>query len=84
MSANMGGTEIYNPLSFIFESQAIIPGIPRNIFLITDGGVTDTDSVLELIKRNAEYISIYTLGIDLYRYITYIYKDECSILEYLN
>jgi len=58
----MGGTEIYPPLSFILETP-LLSGLARNIFLITDGAVTNTSSVLELIKRNAESINCFSLGI---------------------
>ena len=53
MQANMGGTEIYSPLSFVFENMPLLPGIPSNIFLITDGAVSNTSSVLELVKRHS-------------------------------
>ena len=58
----MGGTEIYNPLSFVFDNLALLPGLPRNLFLLTDGAVTNTNSVLDLVKRNKDYCNVYTLG----------------------
>ena len=44
MSANMGGTEILNPLKAVFE-KAPTPGMPRQVFLITDGEVGNTHQV---------------------------------------
>lgn len=41
MSANFGGTEIYSPLSYIYESCPINKKYPRNIFVLTDGEVYD-------------------------------------------
>jgi hypothetical protein len=41
MSADMGGTEILYPLRDILASN-VIPGYPKHIFLLTDGGVSDT------------------------------------------
>ncbi len=44
MSANLGGTNIVKPLLEIL-SQAPKQGIPRQIFLMTDGEVANTDEV---------------------------------------
>lgn len=38
MSANMGGTEIFKPLSEIYKT-ALIDGYPKQVFLLTDGEV---------------------------------------------
>ena len=40
-----------------------LEGYARNVFLITDGGVNDTDMVLDLIQRHAWNCTIYALGI---------------------
>ena len=44
MSADMGGTEILRPLKEVF-AKAPAPGMPRQVFLITDGEVSNTDQV---------------------------------------
>lgn len=59
----MGGTEIYNALSFIFESILLLEDVPRNIFLLTDGDVSDVKSILALIQRFKSTVYFYTLGI---------------------
>lgn len=59
----MGGTEIFDPLSFIYESMEVLDGFSRNIFLITDGDVSNVDQVLELIQNNRHNGVLYTLGI---------------------
>jgi len=38
MNADMGGTEIYNPLAYCLKTP-IIENYPKNIFLLTDGNV---------------------------------------------
>jgi hypothetical protein len=45
MTANLGGTEIESPLSDIFSSP-IIEGYPKQIFLLTDGQVSNTERVV--------------------------------------
>ena len=40
IEANYGGTEVYRPLNAIF-SQPPIPGYTRQIFLLTDGAVSN-------------------------------------------
>jgi hypothetical protein len=50
MSANMGGTEIFEPLQSILQHKTI-PGYPKQIFLLTDGGVSNTEGVIALVGR---------------------------------
>ena len=45
MQADLGATEIYTPLHKILKEK-IIDGYPRQIFLLTDGKVSDTERVL--------------------------------------
>ncbi|XP_076101131.1 von Willebrand factor A domain-containing protein 5A-like [Mytilus galloprovincialis] len=51
MEANMGGTDILRPLKQIY-SKNCKKGYPRQIFLLTDGGVRNTDEVIKLAKKN--------------------------------
>ena len=44
MLANMGGTEILRPLKEVF-AKTPTPGMPRQVFLITDGEVGNTNQV---------------------------------------
>lgn len=57
----MGGTEIYVPLEKILKSE-IIKGYPRQIFLLTDGEVSDTERVIELVRKNSKYSRVHTIG----------------------
>lgn len=52
MQANLGGTEILSPLREVF-SQPLIKGYPRQIFLLTDGEVSNTQDVIDLVRLNA-------------------------------
>ena len=52
MQANLGGTELLSPLLHIF-SQPLIPDLPRQVFVLTDGAVGNTDEVISTVKNNA-------------------------------
>ena len=62
MDADMGGTEIYQPLEDIFNSK-YDPTIPRHIYLLTDGAVFNPNEVIRLIKKNAYQAKVHTFGI---------------------
>ena len=47
----LGGTELLSPLSWILK-QPPRGGLPRQIFLITDGGVPNVRVVLEAVSRH--------------------------------
>lgn len=51
IQASLGGTELLGPLHWIFKSQRS-PGLSCQVFIITDGGVTNTTSVLRCVRRN--------------------------------
>ena len=50
----MGGTEIYQPLLEIFklQKQRKNPKIETLIYLLTDGAVSDSNAVINLISQN--------------------------------
>ncbi|XP_016388547.1 von Willebrand factor A domain-containing protein 5A-like [Sinocyclocheilus rhinocerous] len=52
MQADMGGTEILQPLKHIY-SQRCHPDHPRQLFVFTDGEVGNTKEVLDLVKSHA-------------------------------
>merc|ERR1712226_388780 len=63
-SANLGGTEIYRPLQSVFTQNAK-PNYQRNIFLLTDGSVSDPDGVINLIEQNCKdnQSRVFTVGV---------------------
>lgn len=66
LQADLGGTDIYSPLSYIFqEGIKDYEGIPfqKTIFLLTDGYVDDKDSCLYVIEKYSEKFRIHSLGI---------------------
>ena len=58
----MGGTEIYKPLVDIFK-QPINIELPRNLYLLTDGEVFDTESIIDLIRINRDSTIFNSFGI---------------------
>jgi len=62
MSANLGGTNILQPLMSIFAKQSK-PGIPRQIFLLTDGQITNTTECINAVRNNANTTRVFTYGI---------------------
>ncbi|XP_036432417.1 von Willebrand factor A domain-containing protein 5A-like [Colossoma macropomum] len=62
MEADMGGTEILQPLKHIY-SQQCIPNQPRQVFMFTDGEVWNTKEVLSLVRNNAESHRCFSFGI---------------------
>jgi hypothetical protein len=62
MRADMGGTEIYNPLLRILQNK-VIDGYPKQIFLLTDGGVSNTEGVIQLVGREVKYSRCHSIGI---------------------
>ena len=52
MEANFGGTELLAPLQYIFKQQSKSSGLPRQVFILTDGSVSNTDSVISEVRKN--------------------------------
>ena len=62
MSANLGGTEIYHPLQNILEEK-VNDGYPKHVFLLTDGGVSNTEGVIKLVKKKTKHCRVHSIGI---------------------
>ncbi|KAL4230179.1 von Willebrand factor A domain-containing protein 5A [Mactra antiquata] len=64
MNADMGGTEILQPLKQVFK-QKQIQGHPKSVFVLTDGQVSNTEAVLTLVKKNSESTGtrVFSVGI---------------------
>jgi len=68
LDADLGGTDIYSPLKYVFDSYKVHDTInlPRNIFLLTDGEIEDKSKTLDLIDKNSFKYFIYSIGIGKY------------------
>uniref|UniRef100_A0A8C4YW89 von Willebrand factor A domain-containing protein 5A-like n=1 Tax=Gadus morhua TaxID=8049 RepID=A0A8C4YW89_GADMO len=62
LRADMGGTEILEPLKHIFK-QPCIPSQPRQLFVFTDGEVSNTKAVIDVVKRNSGSHRCFSFGI---------------------
>ena len=63
MSANYGGTEIYSPLREIFQQSKPPNGYLRQIFILTDGEVSNASSIISLVRQNSSQGRVFSLGI---------------------
>ena len=62
LEADLGGTEIYPVLQDIFTTKQKGIGT-RQVFILTDGEVSDTDLVLSCAKEHRDLNRLFTLGI---------------------
>jgi len=62
MEANYGGTEIYRPLAEILASKPAT-GFVRQVFILTDGAVSNDYQVIRLVRRNAGTTRVFSLGL---------------------
>ena len=60
LKACLGGTELLSPLRWIFKGRRC-NGLPCQVFILTDGGVTNTQAVLHTVRKNrhqARYVCV--------------------------
>ncbi|XP_072884913.1 von Willebrand factor A domain-containing protein 5A-like [Hemitrygon akajei] len=62
IDADMGGTEILQPLSAIYTTPCV-PGHPRQLFVFTDGAVSNTKLVLAKVQWNRPSHRCFSFGI---------------------
>jgi Ca-activated chloride channel family protein len=62
MDGDMGGTEIFPALKFVLDAKAQ-EGLPRQVFVITDGEVSNTDAVIELVRHHGARTRVFAFGI---------------------
>jgi hypothetical protein len=61
LEADMGGTELNDMLNYIYRVPEI-DGYKRRIILITDGELSDLQSILDIVHRHST-IPIFTVGV---------------------
>ena len=64
MEANLGGTNIGEPLKYIFRNEDYDNiKLSKNIFLLTDGQVNNRDLCIDLITKNSNKFRTHAIGI---------------------
>ena len=63
MGSDFGGTEIYPPLKHIFENPLNLKDYKRQVIVLTDGEVSDTERVVGLVRSNNSNTRVFGLGI---------------------
>src|SRR5262245_16709526 len=58
----LGGTEILAPLQWILE-KPVREGLPRQLFVLTDGQVSNTEAVIALVRKHSVETRAFTFGI---------------------
>ena len=62
LRADLGGTEMYQPLEDVLNSPAIL-GYARQVFVLTDGEISNTEQVIQLVQKNNTKARVFSLGI---------------------
>ncbi|CAF2865979.1 unnamed protein product [Rotaria sp. Silwood2] len=62
MTADLGGTELLKPLHWLKENKPSASGV-RQIFLLTDGEVSNVTEVTNLCREMATYTRIFSFGL---------------------
>eukprot|EP01113_Clastostelium_recurvatum_P034338 TRINITY_DN4647_c0_g1_i6.p1 TRINITY_DN4647_c0_g1~~TRINITY_DN4647_c0_g1_i6.p1 ORF type:complete len:888 (-),score=180.76 TRINITY_DN4647_c0_g1_i6:60-2693(-) len=85
MLADMGGTSLEPPLRQILMAPTK-PGIPRQIFLLTDGQVSNPDECIQLVRSHRSHTRVFTFGIGSdvdRRLVTNIAKEGGGEVEFV-
>ncbi len=62
LAANLGGTELLPALEFVLEQATRSERIVQ-LVIMTDGQVTNTDAVIEAVRRRRDRVRVFTFGI---------------------
>jgi len=79
----MGGNNEYGPLAWIFSTT---PTLPRNIFLISDGGVENAQALYNICRSNVHNARLHAFGIgsgaeaDIIRNLAKSGKGVCEMV----
>jgi Ca-activated chloride channel family protein len=62
LDADLGGTEILPALEAALQGQ-LHGGLPRQVVILTDGQVSNTDAVIALVRSHRAHVRVFTFGI---------------------
>ncbi|EFA79032.1 Mast cell surface antigen-1 [Heterostelium album PN500] len=65
VEADLGGTDLYPVLEYLFsnENQSYDHQYPRQIFVLTDGRINDTDKLVSFVRSERSTSRMFTVGI---------------------
>ena len=62
LKANLGGTNVLQPLKDILQKPSI-EGYPRQLFILTDGEVNNTTECVNYVRMHADTTRVFTFGV---------------------
>ncbi|KAK5582215.1 hypothetical protein RB653_003798 [Dictyostelium firmibasis] len=62
IDANLGGTELLQPIRDILSKEND-PEYPRQLFILTDGAVSDRSNLIDFVSKESKTTRIFTYGI---------------------
>jgi uncharacterized protein YegL len=62
MTANLGGTNILKPLEEVLRAKTK-EGYPRQLFILTDGEVDNTNACVAFVRKHADTTRVFTFGV---------------------
>ena len=62
LAADFGGTEIMAPLQDVFGATSI-DGYARTVFILTDGQVSNTTEVINLVRHHQKRVTVHSMGL---------------------
>ncbi|KYR02329.1 hypothetical protein DLAC_01160 [Tieghemostelium lacteum] len=62
VDADLGGTDILNPIKDILRNSPYDPKFPKQVFVFTDGEVDDREGLIQFVSTE-NYVRIFTYGI---------------------
>jgi Ca-activated chloride channel family protein len=62
LDADLGGTEILPALEAALQGRPHV-GLPRQVVILTDGQVSNTDAVIALVRSHRAHARVFTFGI---------------------
>ena len=63
VDADMGGTEILQPLQAVLRKAAAGEAVPRDVILLTDGEVSNEPGIIDLARQRSWWNRIFAFGI---------------------
>ena len=77
MRADFGGTALLAPLQYIFKQPPKSFGLPRQVFVLTDGSVSNTQMVINEVKKHSQSTRCVCCGLCLCIWCVKVFVCVC-------